>query len=221
MKVKKIILIIFLITCCGCSARYELDFTDDKITEKLSVTTERDNTTDKEYFDSYNKTITTIGEKKFYNFEITDSSEDELKLNYSYQFDTLNFSKSYIVKNCFSTSSFVSDDEKYYFLVKGSFNCLYYKYAKLDSLDIAITTNHKVLENNADEKNGDEYIWHIDLDDINDVDIRFVTEKKVEKKKEKKEYSFTPVLIITGAILALAGLIILLIAIRHKRINKI
>ena len=187
MNLKKILSILFILICCGCNAKYELDFTDDKIVEKLTVSTNSNNMSNEDIYEKYNKSITTIGGKNYYNFEIKENKNDSLKLNYNYEFNTSNFNTSYITKNCFSTFKFANDEEKYYILAQGNFKCLYYQYAKLDSLDVSIKTNHNVIENNADEVKNNEYIWHIDLNNIENINIKLITDNKVSKQSKKEK----------------------------------
>ena len=223
MKLKNILLIGIIVLCCGCKAEYKLDFTDEKITENLYITAPRNNMTDDEYYNNYSKSQTILGGDKFYNFEIEESNEDGLKLNFNYEFSTANFYKSYIATNCFSIFKFVEDDDKYYIFAQGDFKCLYYKYVKVDEVDVSITTNDKVIENNADKVNDNEYIWHIDLDNPNNMNIKLIADKKTETKKIKKDYKKTVkiIAIATGIGFGLMGLIVLLIAIKHKRVNRI
>lgn len=214
---KKYLILGLIILCCGCSAKYNISFIDDKIDDELIITYERNGETNDEinemFFDSFNS----IGRDDFYSFKNLSSNKD-IKASLSYEFSTENYTSANIPNSCFEVFKFLSDEDKYYLLAQGTFKCGYYAYEELDSLDVIINTNHVVLENNADEVKDNKYIWHISTYD-EDVNIRFVVKNEVVKNSYKINYK--NILIISGCVVSVLAIIGLLMFARYKRVNKI
>ncbi len=217
MKLKELIIIIILVICSGCNAEYRIEFNDEKIKENLDVTVPKKMSIE-DYKNSYENTISVMGKNKFYNFDITEKNNN-VTLNYNYEFTTESFNSSYIADNCFETFKFLTNDENYYFIGQGSFKCLYFRYDELDSLNITIQTNHKLVETNADEIKDDEYIWHINQNNYNNKTISLVVSKEIVKQKFIIKYKeIITILLVVSAAFALAFIIIF---INHKRVNRI
>lgn len=219
MRIKKSVVLFILLICCGCTAKYKIDFTNENISEKLLIKTKRNNLTNNQVKQMYSEAFYAINRDSFYNFDNSKSTADEIVLEYNYDFNTSNIKSSNLIKSCIEYFDFFEEDNKYYLIGKGAFKCSIYEYVELDSIDISITTNHNVIENNADEIKNDEYIWHIDLEDLENINIKFITDNKISTKSKVKEYKgiLIPLGIASGVIL----LITLLIMIKHKRVNKI
>lgn len=214
---KKYLILGLIILCCGCSAKYNISFIDDSITDELMVMYERNGETDADIDGTFTESFNSIGRDKYYSFKNL-STNKEIKASLSYEFSTENYSNANIPGSCFEAFKFLSDDDNYYLFAQGAFKCSYYAYEELDSLDITINTNHVVLENNADEVKNNKYIWHIDPND-DDVNIRFVTKKEIVKNSIKINYK--NVLLISGCVISVFAVISLLIFARYKRVNKI
>lgn len=211
---KKFLFILAILLCCGCSAKYEIDFIDDTISDNLTVTYERNGETDSQINESFSESFYAIGRDAIYNFD-NKSTNDNIIINFGYDYNVYNFGSANIPKSCFNIFKFITDDDKYYLFAQGAFKCSYYAYEYLDSLDIVIRTNHVVVENNADEVDGDEYIWHVDPN-IDDFSLRFIVDQAVNKTNENG--IFVKVLIGFTSIGIVCGIFIY---IRYKKVNKI
>ena len=214
---KKYLILGLIILCCGCSAKYNINFVDNKITDEIVISYERGGETDDEINGIFSDSFNSIGRDEFYSFKNL-STKKEVIGNLSYEFSTENYSNANIPNSCFEAFKFLYDDDNYYLFAQGAFKCSYYAYEELDSLDITINTNHVVLENNADEVKNNKYIWHIDPYD-DDVNIRFVTKKEIVKNSIKINYK--NVLLISGCVVSAFAIVSLLIFARYKRVNKI
>lgn len=91
-------------------------------------------------------------------------------LTYNYQEDE--FANSKAINNCFENHNY-SYDDKYTIELSGTFYCLY-----TDYIDINIKTDYKVLENNADEVNENIYTWHINRQNLDNVSLKIILDKK-------------------------------------------
>lgn len=214
---KKILIIVFVFLCCGCSAKYEIELNDDRVYDNLSVSFNRDGITSAEIDQFYSDSFYALGRDKLYNYKNLSSSSN-FTINYNYDYSIDEYSLSNIPNSCFDGFKFFSDDDKYYLFVSGVFKCNYYEYISLDSLDIVISTNHSVLDNNADEVINGKYIWHVDSNE-QDFSLQFITEKS-NKKIEKNNLNFEIIMYV-----GIGGLFFLIIAlfilIKNKRVNKI
>ena len=213
---KKYLVLFLVILCCGCSAKYNINFIDDKITDEIVVSYERYGETDDDIEGLFYNTFSLIHDSdKFYSFKNLSTDENVIgKL--SYEFNASNYDDSYIPNSCFESFRLLDDDDKYYLFAQGAFKCDYYAYEELDSLDIVINTNHAVLENNADEVSNNKYVWHIDPNSDN-VNIKFVVKKKTAGKLKIKNKG---VLVLFGSIGVFCFCIASLVFLRYKRLNK-
>ena len=211
---KKGIIILAIFICCGCSAKYEISLIDDEITDNLTVSYARSDETSSELNEFYSDSIYALN-NSFYKF-IDKSTNNEVKLNFNYEFSTSNYNSAILPNSCFETFSFLSDEDKYYIFTDGAFKCNYYEYVDLDSFDVVVNTNHVVLENNADEVKNNKYIWHVDPNS-DDVNIKFVVKKKTSNKFK---FINKNALIAVGSITLLCFGFISLIYIRYRRLNK-
>ena len=89
---------------------------------------------------------------------------DYVNLNYTHSFGNDEYSKAFVPNSCFSSFNFIKEDDKYYFIADGDFLCRHIANVYFDSLDIVISTNHVVIQDNADEKKNGKYIWHVNPD---------------------------------------------------------
>lgn len=222
MKKKNLILILLFIICCGCNARYELELNDKQISEKLNVSYPRTNESDAELEQIYTNYLYAINRDSFYEFN-NKSTNDTINLQFNYDYKNNNLKTSNLIKSCVEYFDFFEEDNKFYLTANGAFKCSFYEYVKLNSLDISITTNHNVIENNANEVKNGEYIWHIDLKNLENIEIKFITDNKESKqwKKEKNKIKYKEILIGLGSAAGIIILVTLFIAIKHKRVNKI
>lgn len=214
---KKFMILLFILLCCGCNAKYEINIIDDNISDSLTVSYERTGETISQINDSFSDSFYAIGRSSLYDFKNM-STDNDVIINLNYDYGSDFFKSANIPNSCFEHFSFLSDDDKYYLFAGGTFKCSYYAYEYLDSLDIIINTNHNVIENNADEVVDDKYVWHINKED-NNQEIKFIISKVADKKKKKINYKL--LLYISSAVGLFLLLIVVSLVIRHRHVNKI
>ncbi len=176
---KKIFILLFVFLCCGCSAKYEISFIDNYITDNLSVTYKRNNETNSQIDSLFSNSFYSLGREKLYNYK-NNSNSSFISFDLSYKYDVNDYAIANIPNNCFTNYQFFKENDKYYFFADGSFKCGYYAYEYLDSLDIVISTNHVVFDDNSDEQKNGKYIWHVDPN-TDDFSLRFVVSDNVKK----------------------------------------
>lgn len=195
MKIKKILFVIsFVILLTGCSATYELDIHYDNFNESLkinSILIEEDNY----YFPSFYNSISLdeydvdVNQKldgiEYYN-TILDSNSNIV--SFDYQFKVANFSISNIANSFYSAFIFKKYDydedgeEDYYLLTTTDDFSAFDLYDDLNDVTIKIKNNHEVISTNADEVDGDLYIWYMSRGDTDGVNMVYDPDKIVDNR---------------------------------------
>ena len=205
MNKKIIFMFLILILLTGCTSEYKLEISNGKFEETISTTIpknmvpdiQENQDIDFEYDDQITpfleeKTASTTTNDSFYKKKI-DKTNDYFKINLNYTYDEESFKIANSINNCFEYPE-LDFSNNYYINLQGAFYCLYG-----DSIDIKIKTKNKVVFNNADEVSGNTYIWHIDENNSQYVDIKMDIEKG------------TPNNIIAGVILVVIAIIVICI----------
>lgn len=178
MRKKIIIIILLALMLCGCDATYSLVVDENfEITENLTVRKEVNSFTKDQDKSLYVNNILT-----FYNESILyPINELNYYTNSSYvgvhsgkKYDSITtFKNSSFCKNtsCNIDNSFSIDDETmekmYYFNLSFNFDSYMFFSAEkdsdyyIDAIIIQITFPYKVIETNADGKNGNIYYWNL------------------------------------------------------------
>lgn len=216
---KKFILLISLLILSGCTSKYQLKINGNKFEEKIT-TFVYDGDREADLYDgieSGNRIDAYIDRDVYPFFENYDKvykkkilkTGDYEKVTLNYHYKDAEYKNSNAVNLCFENRNFNIEKDYYDINLTGYFYCLYNN----ENLDIEIETSNKVLNNNADEKNGNKYIWHINQNNYKDVDIKMQVNKK---SKYSKLYAFLTISII---ILVLV-VIILLVLKKVKKSNR-
>lgn len=184
MKKVKIILIIACFILTGCSAEYNLEFSNDKIKEHI-VANILDTDIPKQIANPISELddqITPFIENEQYPFSNNDdikynkkvekkSNATTVTLDYEYSHEEFKNSKAY--STCFAEKSFEETKKGYNLKFSGHFYCLYG-----DSVTINIKTNNEVISHNADKVSGNTYTWVINKDNAQDANISINISKK-------------------------------------------
>lgn len=209
---KYILLVLILILCSGCEINYNLDIDEKNIKENIKFNvTEQDYN---EYNDNQEEKLTEdlyevfeeqhipvfINDYSTFHKKISNKINNGLDLEYSYDYDYINFSKSYLINNCFENYVVLNEKDYYYIKAYGSFSCYY------DKTNIKINTKYKVISNNADSVENGTYIWKIDDNNRNNVNIVFQMSKNELRKNTINEDNFNYTLItIISVLVVVAG----------------
>lgn len=184
---KKIILFIsLLVFLSGCNAKYELEFNDEFLNEKIQLKLE--NSMEREIELLKNRPVYAIfnsNSQKLYNIDYNEGLFD-FTATYEYTFNTSNFNQSVFNNNCFDAFSFTKQEENYILSTSKGFNCMTLEYFSAESIEMTLTTNHSVIESNADKIDGKKYIWNINQDNASEKEIYI----KFGKVKEQTIFEF-------------------------------
>lgn len=225
-KIKKIVLILAVLLLSGCSATADYSIKiGNSISENLKITAYCEN-------DCLQDEITKPRLKNYNNpgYDIYGSDYQEgfeyykknyskdgnkITLEYSGNFKLEKYSNSNMAKTFFTFFNSTYRDD---ILTINSGNNFYFKEG-LKTLNVSITTNHKVIDNNADSHSGNTYTWTINKDDPITKTIYISINTKEEQ--EPKKTNFILIFLIAGAFLLLLGIAGMVMYSKNEKNNKI
>lgn len=223
--IKKIILILFVVLLTGCQIKYELNFNGDNLIEKINVKISNEN----------EKQISDL--KKYTAFSIFDNSTQKLyktkyndgnsyftaKYEYTYNFDE--FRHALYINSCFDAFSFVTNNNDYILSTSKGFKCMFVDYNEVDSVEIIITSNHEIIESNADELKNNKLIWNINDENAKDKQIYVKFGELRELNFFEKIFNFIIDNLLTisifGGLFVIIAIVIVIIVVIGKKNNEI
>lgn len=179
---RKFLILILLLLLTGCSTNYNLKVSNNSFKENIDLVIEKNievEATD-EIIEKDDQVTPFLNEKtaslttndKFYKKKVKDL-DNYAQVQMSYKYTEDEFKNANSINLCFEYPE-LDFNENYYIHLQGEFYCLYG-----DSIDIKIETKNKVYSNNADKVDGNTYIWHINSENIDYVDIEIDIDKGV------------------------------------------
>ena len=156
------------------------------------------------------------------SYKLREIKENQNKLGkFTYEYNFGNYKKSRF-SSCYDAYTLTQDNGITSLSTSNEFKCMVYNYNKIDSLELNIETEYNVIENNADKVEGKKYTWYINDSNKDNKPIKFKYDtKSLEKKQKSRKTNYKDILLFTVITAAIAITIVLLITIRHKRVNKI
>ncbi len=175
MKIKKLIFVIAILLLTGCTNKYTLVLSDNKIEESIDVVIPKINIpTDEEHGVEIDDEITPFINSDQYplfnNYSVKyvkkiKENSDNYELNYKHTYKPEEFVNSNVLHTCFENYGY-SYDKEYYLKITGRFYCAY-----SENTEINIKVKNRVLYSNADKKRGNTYTWYISDSNTDSVDI--------------------------------------------------
>lgn len=227
MKKLGIVFIVFLL--CGCSSKYQLNIDGNKISEKINFSVAKSQfqetsedgpssgiyTKDTlDYLNLYD--IYAIKGSQKYSYEKQIAADGDI-LTYDLEYHYLNdqFKDSRVINECFENHEILIDKNKISIHLSGKFRCL----GNMgDNLEFKIVTNNKIESANIDYGILDkEYVWNINEENKNNVDIQI--DMLVESKY--KYYGVRIFLIALIVVVLFGGLFVYYKISNRKSINEI
>ena len=201
-----------LLIITGCGVKYELTIEDDTLTENVNfdlIPKPDSEYFDEEYYQSkdfYNDILNSdisvfdegLSERSgYYTKEITpNGSSNNVNLSYVYKNGEFQYSK--IINSCFEYRDIQIKDKKVYIHLSGQFYCY-----DGSPIEIVINSKNKVVKTNG-KKDGDSYIWTIDENNSQAIDIMIKTSDK-KAGTTIRDYIYTIIAIVAGAIILLGA----------------
>lgn len=223
MLKKCLIISLFIVFLTGCEVDYKLEFNGDNLVENTSIILDSTHSqSDIEYLKKQTPFAIYDGlGTKEYNITFEEFN-DSFKSNYNAEYFVSEYNRSNIINQCYDAVSFIAMDDGYMLSTSDEFLCMTYEYEKVDAVNVEITTNHKVIENNADNVENGVYTWKIDSSNAHNKPIKIVFgEVEVHKSFWDiiKEMDILHLFLIVTALLG--GIAILIINAINKKNNRI
>mgnify|MGYP003291057817 CR=1 FL=1 len=212
-----LIFLFFLIT--GCDGTYKIEIYKDKVMEETYAWYKNDELGD---YLPYGKTLE-ITRKYDANgdFLTHDSKKDVKKVGYTgvkltRRYPTIDKFKtdSRILGSCYIATNLSNHTEYITLKTTQEFTC-YDMVEEFENIEIAVKTNHKVKEHNADKKKGNTYYWYINRDNYKN--------KPISIKMSKDDYVWNydnEVFKRLGLIILVIGGTLMLVYICYNVYNK-
>jgi len=233
MKVKVILLSVFvLLICSGCSVEYNLDI-DKGLKLNESVTIETFNNEEKMKIKDYNSYLpidinaddySVYQEKKdgveYYNF-----TKDNNKIMFDYLYDVDKFNNNVFARTCYEyvtvMENYNKEEERNELILSTSKEFLCFKYYdSLENVVVKIKTTRDVYSNNADNVEGNTYIWNINKANKEDATINLVIDGNVTVEK-LSFWERNLLFLISVGVFILGGVIYLVMKKRSEKVDKI
>lgn len=217
---KKLILIICLVfLMTGCDVTYNLTIDEDTFDEKVNMSFSKQDV-DYNHLTIYLEDKIPAfftkdeSERKFYNVDIVDNGNFyDLVYSYKHNFETIR--KSYFASNCYQKMSITSNDEEIVISSGDGIACFIGDDGlRADSMTINLTTELKVLDNNADKINGNTYTWIVNENNYLDKSVYFRLQKKPNLDVDKNNASYLMLIVVLSIVIV--GFLIYLF-VRHKK----
>lgn len=222
-RIKVVFLVFFLAMLSGCSVQYNLEFKDYKLTEQIHIVLEGlDYRTDKiDYLKNFKFLAISKGRDQVEYQKNFNDQNGKFVASYNYEYKIEDFYKNNVLNHCYDSFSLVEDNDYYLLSTGKTFNCLSVEYQPVDEYVINITTNHKVLEHNADKVSNNKYSWIIDNND-NEAYATKPIMIKFSKEIDKGilDNAAVTIIAILVTILIIGGIIFLIAYYKNKQANK-
>ncbi len=228
---KKCVIVLAIILLTGCSSKYELKVNGQKLKENISFQINKDkidynsNTSFFDptaslysftYIDQFLKTdqqALVNHSNEFYVKKI-DDREHYIDVVLSYEYNMSNYQNSNLLATCFDNPEVSFDGDNLYVHLIGRFSCLFDRDGQVE---VVISSNNRVLQNNGNRKGLNKYTWIIDKNNSDNVNIEF----KVAKESILLYYGIRiiAIIIVIGIILFICSKIG--VWMNREEINKI
>lgn len=224
---KKLVIIIICLLSTGCTVEYNLNVDNQKIQEDIIINVDDLANLDEEMYNQLtnSKNKVYLQEDKYYENRYTED-DNTLTSNFKFTHDLEKYNQATVLDLCYSNRDIEITKEEIKISTKGSFSCAFTEFGEnITNAKIKITTDLKVLENNADEINGNTYIWNINESNYLNKPIDIAMKKNKNIKQTIKDIEVNSaskdLFIIYGGLALLICLVILLITIKIRKNNKI
>lgn len=163
---RKYLLFVLIIFITGCSINCDINIKNDSFTENDNLTIQTGLNTDyiNEHVSNSNRIYDNY--KVDYKYSTEQKGLDSIH-SYNFKFNFAQFKKFSYINRCFEKVEIDNDDDYISIKTSDRFQCIYMdEFITVDEVKVNITTDLKVVSNNADVVDGNKYSWTYDLDNI-------------------------------------------------------
>lgn len=192
MNIKKCLfsfLIIFLLS--GCSVTYDLEISPDGISENIfidSVSVDG-NYFVTAYYDSIPDELLDVDvNQKVSGVEYYETIKGDNNIKFSYKFPMKEFQNSNVINAFYSSFTHnkydydMDGEEDYYMLVAAGDFSAFNLYNQLTDITIRIKNNYEVISSNAEQIDGNVYIWNFTPGDNYEINMIYNPDKVIDNR---------------------------------------
>ncbi len=186
---KKIIpLIILTLLLTGCSATYDITFTDDKIKDEIRVFTDSNtvNNANQTTIDSFSNKILEWerGHDHYTRDVYTDNGITGYLYKYDFNYDEYDAMSQ--IRKCYDDFELTYNNQEIILKTSQKFLCKDY-YKDVTDLTIAIKSDKKIISSNADIQKENIHTWKINNSNYQNKQIEIRINRQEEYKVKDKE----------------------------------
>lgn len=223
---KKIIIIfIFLFLLTGCSCNVNVKIENNFITKNISINIPYEERNDKTTYDYIKDSVYEIKNDTeiLYSYNVTSSKDSNpLTASISNNIYDINFDNT--IYYCYDNQTISYENNIFRVSTSDKFTC-FDDYPILDNVYINLTTEYKVIDNNADNVSNGVYTWHITKDNpYKSINLTLDTTKENEEYtsvEKQKENTNKTILIVVTFLLITSLIFGIGFVIKSKKSNKI
>jgi hypothetical protein len=224
-KLRILLLSILLLITTGCDGVYNVEIYNDRYKEDITITENNSNNwDDKNENDVSFKTLLDEEYNRDNDYYVKEklSSSTVLGLNYKSDFSLESYGSLGIAYRCYDYFSVLDDNDSVTIITSNKNKC-YDLYKWLNNITINIKTNHKVLDNNADESQGSTYIWHLNRQNAVDkiIKLKFSKSEYVNNYENETVKNVGLIIGVVAIVLLVIGIVFLILRARMNKVNKI
>lgn len=218
-KMKKILLALLVFVLTGCTAQYNLEIDDNSIKENVSIKILTSAVNESFLQDQVDKSKIVYADKlETYNTKFENDNEN-YNISFDYIHKTEDFTNSKFLNICYNSNKISVVEDKLIIKTSNQFNCINMDNdIHADKVEINITTKLKVTGNNADEVQGNKYIWNITSENYQNKPVQM--EIKLPIKYEVTEGTKYISALVIG-LLAMGILVFIIVKIKRKTNNSL
>lgn len=182
MKKKILVLIGLVLLTTGCNATINVNIDKDSVNQKYIINMDSSELS--------NGTVYKTIEQNLLDKEFDSEVLSYFTINNNINSNPLKASKSYelasytwdtLIARCYDNQSIIYENNVLKINASG-FNC-YDKYNILNNVNINVTTNYKVVNNNATKVDKNTYIWNINKNNLSNINMEVDFNNKEENNK--------------------------------------
>lgn len=225
-NMKKILLILCLLLCAGCSINYNLTIDENSFLENTKITGDQSAIYNtyltkplplSKYAPIQSETDDKIDGVEYYDVNNI-SNLNEVGLEFTGTFnDKIPLSESNILSYGAGNVSVSRNDSIVEINVPSNLK-VFNQYSDLDSITVNIETKYKVLNNNADSISGNKYTWIINRSNYKDKTISFSYD--IENGISKNYFKDNPLIIFNICLVIIVFVCFIIYFIINRRYNK-
>lgn len=218
-KLKFLILFLLIVFLTGCDVTYNLEITEDTITESASFllpNTPENFSITEQYLKSKRRAYMDESKTTHYYEQKQIQDEDNVGINLKYIYPADKISDSSLINYCYDGSYITRNEDEIIINTKERISCLYMDdNTNFDSLTINIKTDLEVAENNADKVNGNVYSWVITKENYNNHPINM----KILFKSNNNIIDYFVLIILIGIALVIGLIVYFIVKVKQKNSN--